>query len=223
MDVNVDTSSGTTMVALKGDVKGYTALGHSGTSMAPMPSSFGGIDLTLGAEYAVLPILDVGLTLQHIPLLPANLKTGFSMNMEGTILDGTNLRNIGIHMPSANVKFGSDDIWVMRPLKSTLYALYRPLRTDFLVLKPIFGLTALTPAEELYINYGLQTDVNLGRLVTFSYFAGADDGLVRNRLGMNFHWKVLPFYMEFESRAYDWLSSFSLKGTAFTMGFSFAF
>jgi hypothetical protein len=219
----IDTSGENTKITLKGDIQGYTAAKIRDDSFGGM--DFGGFDLSLKAEYALFPILDIGISAANIPIVPAHLTTQFTMDFNKTIIDGENFFDdptLDTDIDT-DLKYSSADKWVVRPMRWDLYSLFRPLGKDFLVLKPNIGFTAINPSEETYFNLGLETDLNVTRWFTVSFFTGTYDGLARNRIGLDFNWYVLPIFIYLDMRSQSYLRSWTLKGAAVTFGGAWAF
>jgi hypothetical protein len=189
----------------------------------------GGFDISVQAEYALLSILDVGLKADHIPLIPSATKEySLAVNKDlfkvGDLLSGSmpDMDIAGI-LDFSKMTASGEIAYIMRPMRWDAYALFRPLRNNFLVLKPNMGFTAINSSEKGYFNIGLQADLNVGRWFTFSFFTGSYDGMARNRLLFDFHWAVLPRYLAIETRSQDYFKAWTLNGVSVTFGGALAF
>ncbi|MDR2521849.1 MAG: hypothetical protein LBC72_04760, partial [Spirochaetaceae bacterium] len=191
------------------------------------PIDWGGVDVSVQVEYALFPILDLGFTALNIPLVPAALHASSMLVFNparNAIVSVDNLvqqdfkLNTGALTDFEHVD-GTDERWVTRPLRLDVYALFRPFRNDFLVLRPNIGFTTLNPSEDAYFNLGLETSLNCGRWFTFSWFTGGYDGLCRNRLGFDLRlWKIARGYLNVETRSQDYIGAWTVKGVAVEIG-----
>ncbi|MDR2785346.1 MAG: DUF5723 family protein, partial [Treponema sp.] len=116
-----------------GSFKAYTTLDTGAINAGDFFKS-GGVDLSLSAEYALFNRLDLGLAISHIPLVPANLSTGYEFAMSNTkIIDIVDINIIDLDNVINTPEFtGNEDfvslpaIVVFRPLRFDFYNIYRP-------------------------------------------------------------------------------------------------
>ena len=216
-------------------------IGMDGTANVYMPMNFfnmaegkdtgamdwGGIDVSLQAEYALSPIFDIGITMLNVPLIPSALHTSSTFKFDperNKLLDINNLIDNDIEIMTDKINEfervdGSDTIWVTRPMRADIYALFRPARADWLVLRPNFGITLFNPSEKNYFNVGLETSLNAGRIFTFGWFTGAYDGLWRNRFGFDLRiWKIARWFLNLEMSSQDYIGAWTMKGAAVQLG-----
>jgi hypothetical protein len=230
VDVYIDTRGNGTVLGVDGSINGYTAIAFDSNNKPTGLSSYGGFDISAQAEYNFFSMLDVGITIDNIPLVPAHMTTVMTMNMSQDILNTSDLLHGGgmggFDSLFDNIKpefANNGDKWVTRPMRWDVYALYRPLLTDFLVLRPHIGFTSLTPAEVGYFNFGVEASLNVGDWFTFAYYTGGYDGICRNRFTLNFNWKVLPIFFSIETRSQDYWRAWTLDGALITLGGAMAF
>jgi hypothetical protein len=189
----------------------------------------GGFDLTLNAELAVLPGMDIGLTGTHIPIVPAHLTMVKKYALSGVFFEGEGLVDAftggnTISRPNFNnSQTQSGSRRVLRPMRIDSYFLIRPFKTDVLVFRPDFGMTFFNPSETEYVNYGMETDLNAGRWFTLSFFTGIYDGLFHNKLKFDFHWRIIQMFLGVELASQDFRRSWELKGAALNLGFAVGF
>jgi hypothetical protein len=69
----------------------------------------------------------------------------------------------------------------------------------------------------------LLANLNAGRWFTFSVYTGTYNGMARNRVGFDFHWKYVPIFMYLDMRSHDYLKSWTLDGASITIGGALAF
>jgi hypothetical protein len=189
---NLKSYSNNNEYGLQGDgvMKLYSAW-DLGRDVNPFASP--GVDLTLEACYALLPILDTGISVSHIPVIPSTLNhsklidvSGVTMNVKvpsrpedlaELIQNPNSAVSINIPDPEDLMK-GSDDEnkRVMRPTRFDLYALVKPFKSPLLVVRPNAGLTINSVIAPLLFNWAL--DVQFNAPAIFSIFAGT--GLTEN-------------------------------------------
>jgi hypothetical protein len=214
-------------MGLEGEARVYLPfnVGSFGNSST---TDWGGLDLSLQAEYALFPILDVGITVLNIPFIPSALHTSSTLKFDrnrNSLLVIEDLVNGDFNVTTDKIGDfesinGDDTKWVVRPMRWDFYALYRPLRKDFLVIRPNIGFTVLNPSEEGYFNIGLQTSLNAGRIFTFSWFTGGYDGLCRNTFGFDLRlWKIARWFANLEMRSQTYGGAWTLKGASVELGF----
>jgi len=218
--LKIKNTSSETSAELTGNLLLYTAFNPDNPSELSMA---GGFDLNAGAEYHIFPILDAGLNITHIPVIPAHMSYGMLYKLEGTIYRGKGLVDAlagdSIKMPSLGNSEGvSESLWVMRPMRWDFYALLRPLRSDLIVLRPNIGWTTLLASKEAAFNIGIEADLNIGRWFTLEFFTGAYDLMSHNRLGLNFHWKRFGAFIDVDMVSQDYLYSWTLKGAQISAG-----
>jgi hypothetical protein len=193
----------------------------------------GGVDLTLNAELAVLPRLDIGLTATHIPIAPAHLTSLTRYEVSGPLIgplaEGESVSDLfsgsnEITLPDFNnPEKISGDRMIIRPMRFDSYFLFRPFRNDAVVLRPNLGMTLFNPSGEEYVNYGIGTDFNAGRWFTLSFFTGTYDGLFHNKLKFDFHWRFLQMFAGLELASQDFRRSWEMKGAGVSLGCAWGF
>ena len=185
----------------------------------------GGGDLFLAAEYSLYDFVDFGASLSHIPIIPARLTNKISINFNTTIFEDDNIFD-GIKevtIPELDNVVSTGERWVVRPLRFDVYALLRPLRTDLLVIRPNIGFTALNPSEETYFNWGLEGQLNLGKVFFLALNTGLEEGLWRHNLGFALNARIIEFYLRAGLASQDFVKSFQLTGFRLTTGVTIGF
>jgi hypothetical protein len=219
---SMDTETGLD-VAVNGDMRVYMPFSYDdGVEM----SDWGGIDLSFTGEYALFPILDVGGTISHVPLVPALLSRGVTVSFEESIIHDDNLfdgiEDISSPDPKTEEFSGAKKV-VLRPLRFDVYALYRPFRKDILTIKPSIGFTVLNPSEEAYFNGMLEFQVNIGRILFLSLGTGREEGYWRHRAGFALNMRVLELDITGALKSQSYLKSYQLSGTDVTVGLKFGY
>ncbi|MDR0550558.1 MAG: hypothetical protein LBG72_00915 [Spirochaetaceae bacterium] len=181
-------------------------------------TSFGGLDADFIIERPIFNILDIGLELLHLPLMPAVLSSVSVMGLEGVLLDIPD--DYSFKMPEIDQFYDTKNIWALRPVTTGLYLLYRPFGTDRLILRPEFSLTFLNPSGQLYINAGLEAVFAPSNIFGITLFTGLREGLARHSVKLSFNWRRFGFYIKLDLRSQDYLRSWTLKGAGFSLGWS---
>ncbi|GHV16933.1 hypothetical protein FACS189493_3650 [Spirochaetia bacterium] len=217
LDIDLDTTTGISAL-IGGDFTLYTPVDINNLGSIDVDKlvndllSGGGVDLSLSAEYPLFTRLDVGASFRHIPIVSAALDQGMSASIgpitaniddiNALLADG-GLDNL-IDMPDPIYTLGTfgplDKITVSRPLSMDFYALYRPFKSDLLVLKPNIGFTVgLNKGEEeqVYFNWGAEVQLNLGRIFTLYGNTGTESDIWRTRAG--FLLNLRAFELDFEA------------------------
>jgi hypothetical protein len=158
----------------------------------PNPFASPGFDITLEARYALFSFLDTGFSVSHIPVLPAKLNHGKSIDASDITMTvkapadtqelGELLKNpdsaVNINVPSDNLLRDSknENKTVIRPTSFDFYVLLKPFKSPLLVVRPKVGLTINSVVAPALVNWDLDFQFNAPRI--FSVFAGT--GLTEN-------------------------------------------
>jgi hypothetical protein len=193
-----------------------------------------GLDLSLGAEYALNPQWDLGGSITSLPLYPATLRHGISYQFDYTmdlfgdqdlvemIKDGE--FEIASDSPEIPDPVVSDGLAfrVFRPLRFDFYAHYKPFSTSFIVLKPNIGFSALTvygyEASEMCFNAGLEAQLNLKRIFSLSLASGYRERIWRHGLGLMLNLRVFQLDLGMSLQSQGFVESFGLKGLGVAVG-----
>ena len=238
--VNLKSHSNDNEYGLKGDgvMKLYSAWDLD-RDVNPFASP--GVDLTLEACYALLPILDTGISVSHIPVIPSTLSHSKSIDVSGVTLNVKSptgpeelaelIQNpnsvVNINIPAAeDLMKDSDDEnkKVRRPTRFDLYALLKPFKSPILVVRPDAGLTINSVIAPMLFNWSL--DVQFNAPVIFSIFAGT--GLTENvwmqRAGIMLDFRAFEVDVAAALTGKTFLDCFSeQKGLSLGIGFKFGF
>jgi hypothetical protein len=189
---NLKSYSNNNEYGLQGDgvMKLYSAW-DLGMDVNPFASP--GVDLTLEACYALLPVLDTGISVSHIPIIPSTLNHSKSIDVSGVtmnvkvpsrpediaelIQNPNSVISINILDPEYLMKNSDDENkMVMRPTRFDLYVLVKPFKSPLLIVRPDAGLTVNSVIAPVLFNWAL--DVQFNAPAIFSVFAGT--GLTEN-------------------------------------------
>jgi hypothetical protein len=221
-----------------GSMKLYSAWDLNG-DVNPFASP--GVDLTLEACYALLPILDTGVSVSHIPIIPSTLNhsksidvSGITMNVKppstpedlAKIIENPNSAvNINIPDPDDLLQDSDDENRrVVRPTRFDFYALVKPFKSPILVVRPNLGLTINSIIAPALFNWSL--DVQFNAPVIFSAFVGS--GLTENiwvqRAGIMLDFRAFEVDIAAALTGKTFMDCFSdQKGISLGVGFKIGF
>ncbi|GHU96624.1 hypothetical protein FACS189483_00140 [Spirochaetia bacterium] len=247
LDIVLDTRDGI-YASIGGDFRVYTPVDITDLGSIDVGSllSRGGVDLSLSAEYPLFTRLDVGASFKHIPIVPATLNQGVQgrigpIETNGTISDINDLLEdggldnlINIPDPLLDLKdFGPlKEIIVVRPVSMNFYALYRPLKSDLLVVKPMIGFTLANNStdkeipSDVFFNGSAEVQLHLGAFIPGYLFTlyintGAEDGFWHNRFGFLFNLRVFELDIEAALRSQDYAGAWDPRGASVRVGLRF--
>ncbi|MDR2393813.1 MAG: hypothetical protein LBD93_06635 [Treponema sp.] len=210
----------------KADIQIYSpfSLENPDPSVAMQGSGF---DLSLQGEYALLPFLDLGGTLSHIPLGGAELKHKLQISTDTYEINGDKiLEGEGLDIPDFELKreYTTGSYRVFRPLRFDVYALWRPLLVDFFSLRPNIGFTHVFGADiPPYFNAGLEVRLSVLRLLFFHVGTGYEESVWRHRLGFALNLRIFEVDLEAGLRSQDFEKSFNLQGASVKVGLRLGF
>jgi hypothetical protein len=192
-----------------------------------------GFDISLEAEYPILPILDVGGTVTHIPLVSAVLNNRMYMVLPDFNINSSEILDTGTINTDYDLEYQyeSDVSYsVRRPLRFDFYAFYKPLKSNMLVLKPNIGFTLLTPKGKPYFNWGIDARLNLlhfyksfdnAYLFSVHLGTGLEETLWKHRLGFALNFRAFELDLEAGLRSQEFVNSFKLNGLNIAVGLRF--
>jgi hypothetical protein len=185
-----------------------------------------GFDFSLTAEYELLPVLDLGGSVSHIPLMPASLSHRMTTRMGYSFNRGSNPLGI-LDMLEDDFDFDSlfteesmemvydDDaaFRVFRPLSFDVYFQYKPLKTKSIILKPNFGFSVLTVYEKTCFNFGLEGKLDWKNIMSLTLSSGFRERVWRHEAAvMLFNLRVLELSLAAAIQSQDFVDSFKIKG-----------
>jgi hypothetical protein len=187
----------------------------------------GGVDVSLSAEYALFKRLDLGLTLSHIPLIPASLDSGYELSFATKngkpIMEIMDLTSIDPEMNEPEI-IGGDNFTslpaktILRPLRFDFYNIYRPFNGDILSVRPNIGFTALNASEEVYLNMGTRVTLDLARIFALYLDSGLEEGLWRHKLGFELNLRAFELDLEAGMRSQNYPTSWTGSGVLVKLG-----
>jgi hypothetical protein len=220
------------------DTEDSVTLGVDGAATAYLPinqnksgigmlNNAGGLDFSASVEYALFPILDIAVSLTHIPFMPARLTNKVSASIKENILDNVSLVDILTNPDSLSLDFSPDysassaEIYVTRPFNLNTWLLYRPFRTDFLTVKPNIGFTTNTPAGATYFNIGLELEMNVARTFFLRARSGLEDGIWKHGAGLGLNLHIIQLNIEAAITSQEYWSAWAARGLSVGIGLHF--
>ncbi|MDR0663865.1 MAG: hypothetical protein LBF80_07320, partial [Spirochaetaceae bacterium] len=133
----------------------YSAWDLDGGSVNPFASP--GLDITLQSQYALWPVLDLGVSVFHIPIIPSTLthRMGLDMSKLSIFFDTSNPGSMKLDADLDEMITSGDDEkkTVMRPVRFDFYGLVKPFRSPLLVIQPNIGATVNTIFADTTFNW----------------------------------------------------------------------
>jgi len=187
----------------------------------------GGFDLSLEGEYALFPFLDIGGNVTHIPFAAAALtnlmklklldeyEDDFTFELSGTTLTTPELNFTPVYSKAKKP--------VHRPLQFDLYARYKPLKSELLVIRPNIGFTVnINKGDEKgYFNAGLEALLNLKNIFTFYIGSGYKEEVWRQKAGLGINLRAFELDIEAALRDPTFDGCFKGRCLDFNIGLTF--
>jgi hypothetical protein len=190
-----------------------------------------GFDIALEGAYTLLPILDLGLNISNVPLVPAQLH--YQMRQSFTLAGNWNdlysdLTGGNLDMPDTTTDQSFQNnasFWVFRPLRFDFFADIRPVEVDLVVIRPHIGFSLLTVQgyDKACFNLGLDGELNLINVFGLSLSTGYRERLWRHALGLRLNFRALELDMGVSLRGPDIVSSFKPRGMGVSLGLRVGF
>ena len=182
-----------------------------------------GFDLALEGEYALYSFLDVGGSLSHIPLAAAQLEKGMRYTLDNLHYEiDMNFND----QAAPDLDFKKDEnykssVKVFRPMCFDVYARYKPLDTELVVVKPNIGFTVDINEGEGYFNAGLEGQVNLKDLFIVHLGTGLQESIWKHRLGFALNLRAFELDLEGSLRSQYFVGSWTGQGFGVAIGMRF--
>lgn len=216
-------------VTASGEVGVYTPIPLGGEAQADYASMFNnsGFDLTVSGEFSLFSFLDIGASLTHFPLVSAVLENRRLMKIDRDIIDGSGILtgdDIDIDMPSSDdmTDDTTNPINVRRPMRFDVFARFKPLKRNLIMLIPQVGITMFTPEDKTRFNATVEFQLNTP-VFLLSASTGYDELLWRHRLGIGINLRIIEFDVGVDLRSQDFVQSFKLNGAGVSVGLKMGF
>ncbi len=177
----------------------------------------GGLDLSLGATYRLLPDLVLGASLKRVPIVPA--RPGY-LNTVTATFEATAEDLIGgeesIAMDESHeVETAEGSAKVFRPFKGGVSAVWTPEAVGFLT---VFGNLDLAIYRGVYADVGAGAMATLANALSGSYEIAFEDLVWKHRLGFIVNLRYFELNGKISLQSPDFLDSFAARGLSAVIG-----
>jgi hypothetical protein len=189
-----------------------------------------GLDLSVGGEYALLPKLDIGASVSHIPMIPAGMSHRMHIGSEyrfeiDNVLGDITGGNINPPDPELVTSYDNNTaFYAFRPFRFNFYVNYRPVETGLFVIRPGLGFSFLSVYDYAScFNAGIEGQINILKIFSAALFAGYVERIWTYdfRFALNFH--VTEIILGVSLRGADLISAFGTRGLGLSLGLRFGY
>ncbi|MDR0708712.1 MAG: hypothetical protein LBF77_01430 [Spirochaetaceae bacterium] len=189
-----------------------------------------GFDLSIGGEYALLPALDIGASISHLPVIPARMSHRMHIGSEyefeiADTLDSITSGNVKLPDPELVTSYDNDiSFYVFRPFRLNFYINYRPADTGLFVIRPSLGFSLLSVYDYApCFNTGIEGQINILKIFSASLFAGYVERIWAYdfRFMLNLHVTEIIFGVSL--RGTDLINAFGTRGLGLSLGLRFGY
>jgi hypothetical protein len=189
-----------------------------------------GFDLSIGGEYALLPRLDLGAAVSHLPVVPARMSHRMHISSEydfeiADTLDSITAGNIEMPDPEIVTSYDNDAVfYVLRPFRFNFYVNYKPADTGLFVIRPSLGFSLLSVyGYAPCFNAGIEGQINVLKIFSAALFAGYVERiwLYDFRFTLNLH--VTEMILGVSLRGTDLINAFGTRGLGLSLGLRFGY
>jgi hypothetical protein len=213
------------------DVYSVYALGEETNSFSRGDDSFPmGLDLSVGGEYALLPKLDIGASVSHIPMIPARMSHRMHIGSEyefeiDNVLEDITAGDISPPDPEFVTSYDNNtSFYAFRPFRFNFYVNYRPADTGLFVVRPSLGFSFLSVYDYAScFNAGVEGQINILKIFSASLFAGYVERIWSYdfRFMLNLH--VTEIILGVSLRGTDLINAFGTRGLGLSLGLRFGY
>jgi predicted small secreted protein len=183
-----------------------------------------GMDLSLEGRYAIWPILDAGMTVEDIPIIPAAVNYNASINGSDISFDWAFGGDPTMNVPGGVGSNGSGHYLVMRPLRMSWYALYKPFKSKLLIVRPELGFSRKflgNSGAYNTFNWGVGAQLNLKYILSLGLTMKEFEKVFSNQVSMILDFRAFELDLGVALRGPDFKSSWTGKGLAAAFGMKF--
>lgn len=194
-----------------------------------------GLDFTVAAEYAVLPSLDVGLELAHIPAVEAGMRNKMTVSARAdytvypvlsSTLDKTDYYTGSYKVGDPVYETLDSPFKISRPMELTASAVWRPFGEWF----DVNGSAGYVFGENKHFSFTAGAGFHLvkmcklgGHLLDFSLTTGYENRIWTQQAELGLNLRVLELVFTVSSRAPEFLASFTGTGLGAGVGVRIGF
>jgi hypothetical protein len=193
-----------------------------------------GFDMSFFTEYALLPMLDLGGSISHLPVVPSHLTYGMHTVSEFAFPDSSGgidesfidalVNNRLSDLNAQTFYLEGDYLSVFRPLRFDFFGRYKPFRNDIFSLKPNIGLSFLT----IYGYDKVCFNADLAGRFAVKFFAlelstGYRERMWMHKLGMTLNFRPFELDLGIGLMSRNFADSFRFKGLNLALGMRFGY
>jgi hypothetical protein len=188
-----------------------------------------GFDLSLQVYYPLLPFMGLGGGIEHIPIVPAKISDGQRWNIDYQIEAGDNpLKGGDFNADNLKPDIGassSDSFLAFRPLRLNLYAAFRLLKNEMLLVKPTLGFSFLTiyGYDDFCFNAGVEGRVFFAKFFSAGIGSEYKEKVWKQTVRLGFSIRYAEINLGMNMEAPKFAASFSGKGMGFFASLRFGY
>jgi hypothetical protein len=184
-----------------------------------------GFDISAGAEYVLLPTLDLGASVSHFPVLPARMSHRMHISSEYEFkitdtIDSIAAGNIDLPDPELVTSYDSNtSFYAFRPFRFNFYVNYKPEDTGLFVIRPSLGFSFLSVYDYApCFNIGIEGQINVLKIFSITLSAGYVERVwaYNFRFMLNLHVTEMLFGVSL--RETDFANTFGARGLGLSLG-----
>ncbi len=185
-----------------------------------------GLDFSGGASWDLFPrFLTVGARVKHLPLIPARLENRTLMTASYTVDMSDLINNMGsgdMFNTTESSDYVSDkkQVYILRPFKLGVNAVFMPLRNEFISLEPNLDLGVY---KSVYVDAGIKVKFDLFNILALTASSNYEDMIWKEQLGLMLNLRVLEVDFLVGSQSDDFVKSFAGAGLGASLGMKFGF
>lgn len=214
-----------TEVHLKGDISNGAALIGAGSKSANIwtisSDDIGvGFDLAVEMRYALWPILDIGANAENIPLVPAKMSNRGTLNFDTNFNVSSSGGNMSMKT-SFESSQGNSIRMISRPTRLSAYTVIKPFSSHILLIKPDIGFSMGAIFAEQILNWGLETEINLPKILSISLGFKDFEYVWTNYIKLGIDFKYAALQLGAGLRGQNFVSSWNSKSLWAFIGLTF--
>jgi hypothetical protein len=199
-----------------------------------------GFDISLEGRYAIWDILDVGLSFEHIPIIPstlhyrsdANIAIDFQApdpNYPGWTKEQLVeylARGVNFVMPDLENMYNNslqDSKLVYRPFRVNLFPMLKLFKNQIFVIQPNVGISLNTVIADLCINYGLDLQFNAQNIFSITAGLGMNEEIWKAKAVAELDFRVFEIDLGVALQGPTLQSCFELRGLGAIIGLKFGY
>lgn len=186
-----------------------------------------GLDFSGGASWDLFPrFLTVGARVKHLPLIPARLNNrtlmtaSYTMNMDDLMNNIDDINAAITTTEDSDFVSDTNKIYVLRPFKLGVNAVFMPLRNEFISLEPNLDLGVY---HNVYVDVGLKAKVDLFNILAVTLSSNYEDMIWKEQLALMLNLRIFELDFAVGSQSDNFVKSFAGAGLGASLGMKFGF